>query len=298
MPASPLAHWTTTIQVEELATVIDHCVVVDCRHDLFDANAGRRAYAAGHIPGAHFLHQDDDLAGATNGRNGRHPLPEPGELAARLRAIGLSRDQQLVAYDDQGGMLASRLWWLARWIGHSRVAVLDGAIGAWKRAGYPLSTETVRCAAGDFVAAAPLARAVSTADIAAEIAAAKRSPEGGSGVLLDARIPERYAGEIEPLDPVAGHIPGALNWPFQRNLRPDGRFKPAEALRAQYSSLLGDTPAERVVHYCGSGITACHNMIAMELAGMGESALYPGSWSEWCADPARPIATGTDAFGR
>ncbi|MCL4744884.1 MAG: sulfurtransferase [Burkholderiaceae bacterium] len=298
MPATALARWTTTIQPEELATVIDHCVVVDCRHDLFDLEAGRRAYADAHIPGAHFLHQDEDLAGATNGRNGRHPLPEPADLAARLRAIGLCRDQQLVAYDDQGGMLASRLWWLARWIGHSRVAVLDGGIGAWKRAGYPLSGETSNRAAGDFAAAAPLARAVSAADLAAHLDAAARAAQGGAPILLDARIPERYAGEIEPLDPVAGHIPGALNWPFQRNLRPNGRFKPAEALREQYTSLLGGAPAERVVHYCGSGITACHNMIAMELAGMSGSALYPGSWSEWCADPSRPIATGFEASGR
>jgi thiosulfate/3-mercaptopyruvate sulfurtransferase len=286
MSASSLVHWTTTIPASELAAAIDHCVVVDCRHDLFDLEAGRRAYAAGHIPGAHFMHQDDDLSGPKTGRNGRHPLPDREVFAARLRAIGLNQDQQLVGYDDQGGMLASRLWWLARWLGHDRVAVLDGGIAAWKRMGFPLSTGAPHPEPGDFTASDSVATAFSTEDIVSG---------ADANVLVDARIPERYAGEIEPLDPVAGHIPGALNWPFQRNLQPDGRFKPAEKLREEYARLLDDADPERVVHYCGSGITACHNIIAMELAGMHGSALYPGSWSEWCADPARPIATRLDS---
>jgi thiosulfate/3-mercaptopyruvate sulfurtransferase len=286
MSASSLVHWTTTIPAGELAAAIDHCVVVDCRHDLFDLEAGRRAYAAGHIPGAHFMHQDDDLSGPKTGRNGRHPLPDREVFAARLRAIGLNQDQQLVGYDDQGGMLASRLWWLARWLGHDRVAVLDGGIAAWKRMGFPLSTGAPHPEPGDFTASAPVATAMSTQDIV---------NGADSTVLVDARAPERYAGEMEPLDPVAGRIPGALNWPFQRNLQPDGRFKPAEKLREEYTRLLGDADPARVVHYCGSGITACHNIIAMEVAGMHGSALYPGSWSEWCADPSRPIATKLDS---
>lgn len=284
-PASPLVHWTTTIRADELAAVIDHCVLVDCRHDLFDPQAGRRAYEAGHIAGAHFMHQDQDLAGERDGRNGRHPLPDREAFAARLRAIGLNRDQQLVGYDDQGGMLASRLWWLARWLGHDRVAVLDGGIGAWKRAGFPLSHEAPQPQPGDFVALEPLERPVSTADVARD-----RGHERAM-VLIDARAPERYAGEMEPLDPVAGRIPGALNRPFQRNLQPNGTFKPADALRAEYSRMVGEGDPRRVVHYCGSGITACHNMIAMEIAGMRGSSLYPGSWSAWCADPALPVAS-------
>jgi len=277
--------WTTLIGADELAGAIDRCTVVDCRHELLDATAGPRAYAQGHLPGARFLHQDHDLAGGKTGANGRHPLPSRAALAARLRAIGLDRGRQLVAYDDQGGAYAGRLWWLARWLGHEPVAVLDGGIGAWKRAGFPLTADEPAPRDGDFVEGAPLATAVAAGEIVAQL---------GSGrmLIVDARIPERYAGEFEPIDPVAGHVPGALNRPFQRNLRPDGRFKPAEVLRDEYLALLaGRAPAE-VVHLCGSGVTACNNLLAMEVAGLHGSALYAGSWSEWCADPLRPVATG------
>ncbi len=277
--------WTTLISAEELAANLDHCIVVDCRHNLLDPTAGPAAYAQEHLPGARFMHQDTDLASPKNGSNGRHPLPDRAEMAGRLRAAGLKQGQQLVCYDDNGGMYAGRLWWLARWLGHEAVAVLDGGMGAWKQAGFPTSTEVPSPPPGDFPEAASLASSVSADDLLGQL---------GSGRLavIDARTPERYAGLTEPIDPVAGHIPGALNRPFQANLRPDGRFKPAQVLRQEYTELLGDRDPASVVHQCGSGVTACHNLLAMELAGLGGSALYGGSWSEWCADSSRPVATG------
>lgn len=277
--------WTTLISAEELAGAIDHCTVIDTRHDLLDPQVGPAAYAAGHVPGACFLHQDHDLAGEKTGSNGRHPLPPREALAARLRAAGLEPGRQLVAYDGQGGMFAVRVWWLARWLGHEQVAVLDGGIDAWTRAGFPLSTELPAARSGGFVAGAPRVAQVDAAAVLENLQRRER-------LVVDARAPERYRGEVEPLDPVAGHIPGAVNRPFQQNLRPDGRFKPAEVLRQEFLALLGDRPPQSLIHHCGSGVTACHNLLAMELAGLPGAALYPGSWSEWCADPARPVAVG------
>jgi thiosulfate/3-mercaptopyruvate sulfurtransferase len=281
--------WTTLIEAGELATVLDRCIVIDCRHDLARPDAGPEAYAQGHIPGASFLHQDEDLAGPRNGRNGRHPLPDREALAARLRACGLHRGQQLVACDAHGGMYAARLWWLARWLGHEAVAVLDGGLPAWQREGLPLSTARPSPAPGDFRAGAPLTRQIE----ADALLAALGDPQLR---VIDARAPERYRGEVEPMDPVAGHIPGALNRPFALNLRPDGRFKPAPVLRAELQALAaqaGVSPGQ-LVHQCGSGVTACHNLLAAALAGLPEGRLYPGSWSEWCADPARPVASGSE----
>lgn len=281
---------TTLIDAETLAGMLDDCVIVDCRHDLMDAQAGPRGYAEAHIPRAWFMHQDTDLAGPKNGSNGRHPLPDRDTMRARLEAIGLSDGRQLVAYDVQGGMFAVRLWWLARWLGHEAVAVLDGGMPAWRAAGFPV-TQTVPqppASPGKLGKHAALAAAVDAQAVLANLDTRER-------LLIDARAPERYRGETEPLDPVAGHIPGALNRPFQQNLRPDGRFKPAEVLRQEFEKLLADRAPERVVHQCGSGVTGCHNLLAMELAGLHGSALYPGSWSEWCADPARPMVTGVQA---
>ena len=277
--------WTTLISADELATHIDACLVVDCRHDLDDPDSGPAAWSVGHIPGAFFLHQDFDLAGPKDGRNGRHPLPDRETLRRTLESIGLSDGRQLVAYDDSGGAFAARLWWLARWLGHREAAVLDGGIQAWRKAGYPVSREPAVPRPGALSLREPL---VGEVDTEAVLAAMGR----GDRLLLDARTPERFRGEVEPVDPVAGHIPGAVNRPLQRNLRPDGRFKPAEVLREEYLALLaGRTPAA-VIHHCGSGVTACHNLLAMEMAGLAGSLLYPGSWSEWCADPARPVARG------
>ncbi len=279
--------WTTLISADELGVAIDRCVVIDCRHDLLNPRAGIDAYTAGHIPGARFLSQDTDLAGPKNGRNGRHPLPDRETLAARLRACGLNSGQQLVAYDAHGGMYAARLWWLARWLGHAQVAVLDGGLDAWRRERLPLATDVPAPGAGNFQASDSVSRSIDAAEIQASLGS-------GTRLIIDARAAERYRGEVEPMDPVAGHIPGALNRPFAQNLRPDGRFKPGPVLRAEFDTLLGGHDPASVVHQCGSGVTACHNLLAMALAGHPETQLYPGSWSEWCSDPARPVARGAE----
>ncbi len=280
--------YTTLIDAEQLATVIDDCVVVDCRHDLMDPAIGPIVYAQGHLPRAWHLHQDTKLAGPRNGRNGRHPLPDRETFRQTLESIGLSDDLQLVVYDAQGGMFAGRLWWMARWLGHRAVAMLDGGLPAWTQAGFPLSTaapDPSGVRRGRLSERPSLVTALDTDAVLANLESAER-------LIVDARSPERYRGEVEPLDPVAGHIPGAINRPYGNNLRPDGRFKPAQVLREEFEALLGGRSPATVLHQCGSGVTACHNILAMEMAGLQGSALYPGSWSEWCADPGRPMATG------
>lgn len=279
--------YTTLISAEELAAIIDRCVVVDCRHDLMNPQAGIDGFRQAHLPKAVFLSQDTDLAGAKNGRNGRHPLPDRAALAARLRAIGLNRGQQLVVCDAQGGMYAGRLWWLARWLGHANVAVLDGGLAAWQRAGFPVASGDAApvAKAGDFEPAASLVGSVDARQLQDDLTQRRYQ-------VVDARAGERYRGEVEPMDRVAGHIPGALNRPFAQNLRPDGTFKPGPVLRAEFQALLGTRPVDTIVQQCGSGVTACHNILAMEHAGLGTSLLYPGSWSEWSSDESRPVATG------
>lgn len=259
-------------------------LVLDCEFELGAPQKGLKIYLEGHIPGARYAHLDDDLASPPDGSNGRHPLPAPVALAAWLRAQGLGRDQQVVAYDSHGGAWAARAWWLLRWLGHAPVAVLDGGKPAWVAAGLPLQTGTPRPAVpGDFeVAPSLVPDPVAAADVLAGI---------GSGTfqVLDARDPSRFAGEPNALDPVAGHIPGARNRFFRDNLAPDGRFRDGTQLAAEFIALLGDVPA---IHQCGSGVTACHNALAMAVAGLPAGRLYPGSWSEWITDPARPVATG------
>ena len=277
--------WNTIVTADELAAHLDQCVVVDCRHDLTDPDSGPAAWAVGHLPDAFFLHQDFDLSGPKTGRNGRHPLPERETLQRKLESIGLSDGRQLVAYDDSGGAYAGRLWWLARWLGHPEAALLDGGIQAWRKAGYPVSREPALARPGTSSRRKSLVPEVA---VDAVLAAAAH----GDRLILDARTPERFRGEIEPFDPVPGHVPGAVNRPLQHNLRPDGRFKPAEVLREEYLALLAGRAPAAVIHLCGSGVTACHNLLAMEMAGLPGGALYPGSWSEWCADPARPVALG------
>lgn len=280
--------WTSLVEVEDLALRIDDCLVVDCRHELGDPAAGRRAWLAGRIPGAAFLHQDEDLAGPVGPHTGRHPLPDPDALRRRLGELGLAEDTQLVAYDDAGGAMAARLWWLARWIGHEAVAVLDGGFPAWRAAGYPVESGEPASPRRTPVALGrrePLAGQV-------DIDAIERNLAQPTLLLVDARTAERHRGEAEPIDPVAGHIPGALNRPLGLNLRPDGRFLPAPLLRQAFSALLADRSPEAVVHFCGSGISACHNLLAMEHAGLHGSKLYPGSWSQWSSDASRPVATG------
>ncbi len=258
------------------------CVLLDCGFDLVDPQAGERAFAEGHIPGAVYVHLDRDLSGAKTGGNGRHPLPDRQALAERAGAWGVAPGVQVVCYDAQGMPYAARGWWLLRWLGHDAVAVLDGGLAAWTSAGGALSRDaaTPRRAA-PYPLREPAMPTVSAAELLAQL---------GRRPVLDARAGERFRGEVEPLDPVAGHIPGALNRFFKDNLQADGCFKPAATLRADFESL-HRVPAD-LVHQCGSGVTACHNLLAMEYAGLAGSALYPGSWSEWCADPARTVARG------
>jgi thiosulfate/3-mercaptopyruvate sulfurtransferase len=261
-------------------------VVFDVRHDLGNTERGRRDYHAGHVPGAFFLHLDEDLSGAKTGTNGRHPLPDLATLAAKLSRCGVAPDRQVVAYDDAGGSSASRLWWLLRWLGHDRVALLDGGFPAWCREGLPTEATVPPAREGRFEPR-PLLGAV--ADIH-YVDAFRNSP---TVRLIDARSAERFSGASETIDPVAGHIPGAMNRFWKLNLADDGRFKAPPVLRQEFGALLGEANPSLAVHLCGSGVTACHNLFAMELAGLGGSRLYPGSWSEWCADKSRPVATGS-----
>lgn len=275
--------FTTLISPEALLPLLEHeeIVILDCRHNLGDLAMGERAYARSHLPGARFFHLDRDLSGPKNGRNGRHPLPDRDVMAQRFAAAGIGGNSQVVAYDQDSGAMAARAWWLLRWLGHRRVAVLDGGLSAWVEAELPLSSDTPLPARGDF-----RARAGEPTVDAAFVLTHRDDP----GVcLLDARAADRFRGENETLDPVAGHIPGAINRHFMRNLGADGRFKPAASLRAEFQELLDGRPPESVVQHCGSGVTACHNLLAMDVAGLTGSRLYPGSWSEWISDPARPV---------
>ncbi|KVZ12884.1 3-mercaptopyruvate sulfurtransferase [Burkholderia ubonensis] len=285
----PHTHYTTLISAanlaERLAAAPASVALFDCRFDLADTGAGETAYAAGHIPGAQYLHLDHDLSGRKTGTNGRHPLPTRDALVATLVDRGLKQGQQVVAYDAQGGSYAARLWWLLRWLGHDSVAVLDGGLQAWQAAGQPLTTETQHPSRGDFRAQAPLESTVDAQAVLANLTSHAR-------VVIDARAADRYRGENETIDPVGGHIPGARNRFFKDNLAADGRFKTGHELRETFSALLAGTEPNLAILQCGSGVTACHNALAMEIAGLHGASLYPGSWSEWCADPSRPIATG------
>lgn len=255
--------------------------IFDCRHQLSDPNAGEQAYAAGHLPGAHFLHLDRDLAGPLNGKNGRHPLPDPQQLAQKLAAMGVAKQTQVVVYDDAGGMIAGRLWWLLRWLGHERVAVLDGGVDQWRKESRPLSRETP--------SSTPAAFAAELRDDTVDVETLLANLTDGALCVIDARSPDRFRGENETIDPVGGHIPGARNRFFRDNLDADGKFRPATELRREFSALLAGVAPDDVVMQCGSGVSACHNLLAMEIAGLSGARLYPGSWSEWCSDPARPV---------
>lgn len=279
--------YTTLVSVEETAAHLDdpQWVICDCRHDLGSHSAGYQAYRAGHIPGARFLHLDVDLSGPKTGLTGRHPLPHPATFCLRLGALGISNDTQIVAYDDSGGVYASRLWWMLRWVGHRRAAVLDGGWTAWTGAGRPVTVTQPMATPVSFSGRPQPLMAVDSAQILANLQQPK-------SLVLDARSNDRYRGENETLDPVAGHIPGAANHFFKRNLDGDGRFKSPTALNAEFGAVLNGHPPEAVIHQCGSGVTACHNLLAMEVAGLPGSRLYPGSWSEWVSDRRRPVATG------
>jgi thiosulfate/3-mercaptopyruvate sulfurtransferase len=279
--------YTTLICAQDLGPHIDEAGwrVFDVRHDLFDHAAGLRAYESGHIPGAQFAAIETELSGTKTGRNGRHPLPARDELVERFRAWGIDSNTQIVAYDTQGGQFAVRLWWLARWLGHSAVAVLDGGWPAWLAADGRSDTTRPVVARGNFSPAASLVRSVTTDDVLKTLDSQDR-------LLVDARLPERYRGEQEPIDPVAGHIPGALNRPV--DTQPDAG--PAlQVIGRATERIRGPDrarPLTAVTHQCASGVTACHHVLAMEVAGLGASTLYAGSWSEWIADQSRPIRTG------
>ncbi len=277
--AAPLAR-----RLRDRATPVP-LVIFDCRHDLARPDWGRQEFAAAHIPGAAFAHLDHDLSGPVTPHSGRHPLPDPAQLAAFLGAAGVDANTHVVAYDQDKSMIAARLWWLLRWLGHERVSVLNGGLAAWKAAQLPLETAQPPRTATRFIARPALEHPVTTSEVARELGA-------GHILLLDARPADRFAGQNETLDPVAGHVPGARNQPFAQNLAADGRLRPAPELAKLWHTVLAGTPPARVVAMCGSGVTACHNLLALQLVGLPGARLYAGSFSEWIRDPARKVATG------
>lgn len=275
------------IQAEELAVrLADPAVrIFDCRFDLARPDAGRARYDDEHVPGAVYADVNRDLSAPVTPASGRHPLPSVADFAARLRAWGVNRDSHVVAYDDGNAMYAARLWWMMRWLGHEQVRVLDGGLRRWMQLGLPLDDSLPVPGPGDFVARP-------RPDLALDAAAVLRASTDGTLRILDARAPERFRGDVEPIDAVAGHVPGARNHPFTLGIGTDGRFLPAPELRQAFESSLQGATAGRTVAMCGSGITACHLLLAMEAAGLEGARLYPGSWSEWTRDPARPVARG------
>ncbi|TDR32141.1 sulfurtransferase [Hydromonas duriensis] len=277
--------YTTLITPRELNVLINSnapLLILDTRHDLMNTDAGTQAYAQAHIPNAFFMHMDTDLSGEKTGRNGRHPLPDLNLFAEKLRHIGLSHSTQVVVYDEHNGMMAARAWWLVRHLGHANVAVLNGGLNAWRSAELPVTDALPSPHIGDFTAQASLNRTVSADDLMAHL-------NDGVYQIIDARAPERFSGAVEPIDPVGGHIPHARNHCFVSNLNADLTFKDADTLRTEWLATLADTPIEQVVNQCGSGVTACHNMLAQHIAGLEGAALYAGSWSEWCSDEKRPV---------
>jgi len=301
----PKTTYTTLISPEQLAALQasgQPHMVFDCSFDLGQPKLGRQQYEQAHIPGAVFADLDQDLS-AKHGMpgsdgsvavlqadqpasGGRHPLPSRERFSVWLSDIGFANDMQAVVYDRNGANFCGRLWWMLKWAGHDAVAVLDGGLQAWQAAGQPVNQGAEPSHfQTSFALQPPLRRLVSAETVLSGLGSATQT-------LIDARAPARYRGEVEPLDPVAGHIPGALNRPFSENLGADGRFKPRELLRAEFEQLLGERSAASVVHQCGSGVSALPNLLAMEVAGLGETALFAGSWSEWCADATRPVARG------
>lgn len=277
--------YTTLIDSHTLALHIHdpQWVVVDCRFALSDPGAGERAYRAGHIDRARYAHLNDDLSSPVTPHSGRHPLPDPQRLAAKLGEWGIDNSKQVIACDDSFGAMAARLWWLLRWLGHDAVALLDGGLPRWTREGRPVTKDLPVVTPATFT---PHVRNELWVD--ANVVA--RVVKQDDWLVMDARAEERFNGEREMLDPVAGHIPGAINLPFEDNLHVSGRFSSAEELRELYEGQIGNVNPEQVIQMCGSGVTACHNILAMEHAGLSGAKLYAGSWSEWIRDPTRPVA--------
>jgi thiosulfate/3-mercaptopyruvate sulfurtransferase len=279
----------TLVETEVLAAHLRDpaWVVFDCRSVLTDPFAGERAYAVGHIPGARYMHLERDLSGPVTPQSGRHPLPDPKLLAEKLGRAGVGQRTQVVAYDDAGGVYASRLWWLLRWLGHRESAVLNGGWQQWLKEDRRTDTSVPVAEAQRFPYREPSYEGwLSTEDVLELVRGRK------GGLIMDARAPARFRGDEEPIDPVAGHVPGAMNLPFAANLAEDGRFSAPATLRHRFEAALGGFRPEQAVSMCGSGVTACHNLLAMELAGIKHAKLYAGSWSEWIRDTARPVSKG------
>ena len=283
-----MRHFTTLVDANTLFEELsrDDLRLFDCRFDLARVEWGETEYAEGHLPGASYLHLDRDLSSPIRADSGRHPLPDTERFARRLGELGVDANSQLVAYDQGNGAHAARLWWLARWIGLRRVAVLDGGVAAWRAAGFPLEKTLPSPQPKSLPIFLDPTAWLSTA----EVDALRLRP---GNLVVDARGAERFAGRNETIDPIAGHVPGARNRPFLANLGADGKFLPPARLREEFSTLLGSIPPSALVSMCGSGVTACHHLLALEHAGLTGARLYAGSWSEWIRDPRRPIATGT-----
>jgi thiosulfate/3-mercaptopyruvate sulfurtransferase len=281
--------FTTLISPAELAPHVadPDWLVIDCRFELGNPQTGERAYAAGHVPHAIYAHLDRDLAAPIAPQTGRHPLPHPEKLAETLASWGLTPQTQVVAYDADNAAYAARLWWLLRWVGHETVAVLDGGFKAWTDAGLPTTTEVPKRRAGHFVARPRRDMWFDAGEVAERV-------QRADWRLLDARAPERFAGTVEPIDPVAGHVPGARNHPFASNLGSDARFLPVQELRRRFEQSQAGVADDHTIVMCGSGVTACNLLLAMEAAGKRGARLYAGSWSEWIREPSRPIKKGTD----
>ncbi len=283
--------FTTLVSTETLSLHLDDpsWVILDVRFDLANPGAGRQMYEAAHIPNAHFLNLNHDIASAPSPSGGRHPLPDVETFCEKLRTCGVSPSSQIVVYDGGSAMLVARTWWMIRhWLGHAAVAVLDGGYAVWERERRVVSSATPAVSAsqrGTFVPKENSTGVVSTDTLLRGLAQ-------HAHLIIDARAPERFRGEIEPLDAAAGHIPGARNRPFLQNISPEGTFVPSAQMSAEFEALLGGRSPSEVVHSCGSGVSALANLLAMEHAGLHGSQLYPGSWSAWSADPSRPIATG------
>ena len=285
--------YDTLIDVGDLERLLEtrRPVIVDCRFDLLNPGKGREDYLAGHLPGAVYAHLDEDLAAPVTPDSGRHPLPDVDAIGATLRRLGVTNDRQVVVYDGGPGGIAARCWWMLRWLGHDAVAVLDGGFAAWQAAGLPLEQGERRPEAGDFRPRPRPGWVLTTAELVRGLGG-DRMP-----LLVDAREAPRFRGDSEPIDSAAGHVPGAINFPYPRSLREDGRWRPPAELEAEWLSCLGKAPEAGWAVMCGSGVTACHLALSAERAGLPPPRLYAGSWSEWIRDPARPRAAGRAGGG-
>lgn len=279
------------ISVDELRLLMRQSerplAILDASHDLFDPDFGRRTYDEGHLPGAQFVSLEHDMGGARTGSNGRHPLPTREDVVNAMQRLGLSDAHQVVVYDQCEGSFASRVWWTLRWLGHHDVAVLDGGLQAWRRSGESVTQQTTAAVPGHFTDRGQGMPTVNYEEVLENLKSQQR-------LVMDARAEDRFRGENETLDPIGGHIPGAINRFYKHNLKPDGTFKTHEQLLAEFQALIGQRRAEYVIMQCGSGVSACHNLLALDTIGLGVAPLYVGSWSEWCSRPNAPIATGSD----